>query len=66
MGKTLTLTPTPIMIYDSKQSDGEALALEPWGKWSTLSLLLLPVPLWPVVVAPDEVLSIGQIELFNI
>ena len=31
--------------------------------WSTLSLPLLPGLLWPVVVAPDRVLSMGQIEL---
>ena len=30
---------------------------------STPSLSLLPGPLWPGVVAPDMVLSIGQIEL---
>ena len=34
-----------------------------WGTWSTPSLLSLPGPLWPEVVAPDRVLSIGQIEL---
>ena len=27
---------------------------------------LLPGPLWPWVVAPDRVLSMGQIELFEI
>ena len=32
---------------------------------STPSLLSLPVPLLPGVVAPDRVLSIGQIELFD-
>ena len=30
---------------------------------STLSLPSLPGPLWPGVVAPDRVLSMGQIEL---
>ena len=50
--------------YDSKQSDGEApVMLELWGIWSTPLLLLLPGPLWPAVVAPDSVLSMGQIEL---
>ena len=34
---------------------------------STPSLRLIPVPLWPVVVAPDRFLScFGQIELFDI
>ena len=47
--------------YDIKQSDEEApVMLE---LWSTPSLLLLPGPLWPRVVAPDWVLSMGQAEL---
>ena len=33
---------------------------------STPLLPSIPGPLWPVVVAPDKVLSIGQIELFEI
>ena len=49
--------------YDIKQSDGEApVMLELWGMRSTPSLPLLPCPLWPGVVAPDGVLSMGQIE----
>ena len=41
--------------YDTKQSDGEVLAvLELWEMRSTPSLLLLPGPLWPGVVAPDK------------
>ena len=53
--------------YDTKQSDGEA-PVKPklWGMWSILSLPLLPGPLWPGVVAPDRVLSMGQIHLFDI
>ena len=34
--------------------------------WSTPSLPLFPGPLQPGVVAPDWVLSMGQIELFDI
>ena len=50
--------------YDSKQSDDEVLVmLELWGMQSTPSLLSLPGPLWPWVVAPDRVLSMSQIEL---
>ena len=46
---------------DSKQSDGKApVMLELWGMQSTPSLLLLPCPLWPGVVAPDRVLCMGQ------
>ena len=33
------------------------------GMRSTPSLLSLPSPLWLEVVAPDRVLSMGQIEL---
>ncbi len=40
--------------------------LELWGMQSTPSLPLLPGPLWPGAVAPDRVLSIGEIELFDI
>ena len=46
--------------YDTKQSDGEVLAvLELWEMRSTPSLPLLPGPLWPGVVAPDRALSMG-------
>ena len=44
--------------YDTKQSDGEAQALEIRGMWSILLLLLLPVSLWTREVLPD----MGQIE----
>ena len=47
--------------YGTEQSDGEALVM-----WSTLSLLSLSGPFWPRMVAPDRVLSMGQIELFDI
>ena len=47
--------------YDTKQSDGEApLMLELWGMQSTPLLLSLPSPL---LVAPDRVLPMGQLEL---
>ena len=43
-----------------KRSDGEApVMLEIWGMRSTLSLPLLPGPLWPVMTAPDRALSMG-------
>ena len=46
--------------YDTKQSDGKAPVM--------LELLLpsLPGPLWPRVVAPDRVISMGQIKLLDI
>ena len=37
--------------------------LELLRTWDTFSLQLLPGPLWPAVVSPDRVLSMGQIEL---
>ena len=47
--------------YDTKQSDHETpVMLELCGMQSTPSLL------WPGVVAPDMILSMGQIELFDI
>ena len=50
--------------YDNKQSGGEIPEmLELWGMQSTHSVPLLPGPLWPGVVALDNVLSMGQIEL---
>ena len=36
------------------------------GMQSTPSLPLLPGPLWSGVVAPDQVLSLGQIELNSV
>ena len=53
--------------YDTKQSDVEAtVKLELWGMQNTPSLLSLPAPLWPEVVRPNRILSVGQIELFDI
>ena len=50
--------------YDTKQSDGEVpVMLELWGMWSTLLVPLLTGSLWYGVVAPDRILSMGQIEL---
>ena len=36
-----------------------------WGMWSIPSLLLLPHLLWPGVVVPVRVPSMGEIEIFN-
>ena len=52
--------------YDIKQSDGEDPVQEIWGMWSTPLLPLLPGSLWPEMVGPDSVLSMGQIELFDV
>ena len=51
--------------YNTNTSDGEALALEIYGIWSTPLWALLPGQLLPKVVAPDRVLSTGQIEVFD-
>ena len=46
--------------YDAKQSDGETpVMLELWGMQSTSSLPSLIGSLWPGVVAPDRILSMG-------
>ncbi len=50
--------------YDTKQSDREVpVMLGLWGMWTAPSLPSFPGPLWPRIVAPDRVLSTGQIEL---
>ena len=59
--------PNECPSYDSKQSDGEAsVMMELWGIRSTSSLPLHPGPLWLGVVAPDRVLSMGQIVLIYV
>ena len=50
--------------YDIKQSDGEVpVMLELCGMQSTHSLPTVPDLFLPWVVAPDRILSVGQIEL---
>ena len=61
-GKTLLLNEGP--GYGINQSVGEAPLM--LGMWSTASLPTLPGSVWPGVVAPESVLSMGQIELFDI
>ena len=51
---------------DTKPSDTEASVLDFWEKQSTHSLPLLPGPLGPGGRAPDRVLSMSQIEPFDI
>ena len=59
--------PQWVSWYDTEQSDGEApVMLKLWGMQSTPSLPSLPGPLLSGVVALDMVLSMGQIELFDI
>ena len=52
--------------YDTKSDDEVPVLLELWGMRSTPSLPTLPGPLWPRVVTPDRILSIGQIELNSV
>ena len=53
--------------YDIKQSDGEFPVMQKlWGMHNSPTLPSLPGPLWPRVVAPDSVLSMGQREKFDI
>ena len=54
----------PLSTSPNVCSDGKVpVILELWGIQCTPSLPLLPGPLWPGVVAPDRVLSMGQIGL---
>ena len=54
----------PIECHDIKKSYGEVpVMLELWGMRNTPSLPSFPGPLCPWVVAPDWVLSEGQIKL---
>ena len=56
--------PNKCPVYYTKQYDGEVpVMLVLRGMRSTSSLPSLPGPLWPGVVAPDKVLSMGQTEL---
>ena len=62
-----TNSPAQTSGYDIKKSYGEAsVMLELWAMWTTPSLLLLAGPLCPGAVAPDKILSMGQIEMFDI
>ena len=50
--------------HDTKHSDSAVpVMLELWRKQSTPSFSSLPGRIWPRVVTPDRVLSMGQIEL---
>ena len=58
--------PPPTNILDTTQNNqlmGVPVMLKLWQIRSTPLLPSLPSPLWPEVVAPDRVLSMGQIEL---
>ena len=50
--------------YDSEPSNGEVI-LDLWGMQITPSLPLLLDPLWPRLVVPVRVRSMGQVELFD-
>ena len=53
-------------VWHKISSDSEVpVIMELWRMWSTLSLPLLPGLLWPRVIVPVRVPSMGQIELFN-
>ena len=60
-------SPNECPAYDSRNFYGNSpVMLKLWGIRSTPSLPSLPGPLWPGVLAPDRVLSMGQIEVFGI
>ena len=60
-------SPNKCPRYEINPPDREVpVMLKLGGIWSILSLLLLSGPLRPSVVATNKVLSMGQIELFDI
>ena len=60
-------TPLECRGYDTKPSDGEALEMLELRKMRNLpSLSSPPGPLWPGVVAPENVAFMCQIELFDL
>ena len=50
-------------IWHWTASDSEAAVLEIWGMYGTCSLPLFYLPLWPRMVVPVRVPSMGQIDL---
>ena len=54
-----------VPIWHWTASGGEAPILDIWEVWCTLSLPLLPCPLWIKVVIPVRFISINQIDLFQ-
>ena len=52
--------------YDSKQSDDELQIYWSFGNAEYPFMAIAPGPLWLGVVVPVWVLSMGQIELFDI
>ena len=53
------------MIYKHFVDDEGPVMLELWDMWSTTSLPSLPGPPRPGEVASYRILSLGQIELFE-
>ena len=58
-------TSNECLEFDTKLSHGETQVLELCGMCNTPSLSLLQGPLWPGVVVPVSVSSMGKKELFN-
>ena len=53
-------------LKDMKLNGDDPVMLVLWGMWSTPFLPLLPGVLYPSEEASERVLSLGQIELFDI
>ena len=59
--------PSGCPVYDIKQFDGEAPVMPEFGgMWSTPTLPPHTTLLWLGEVAPERILSMGQIKLFDI
>ena len=63
--RSKTPAPSVCLAYDTKPSYGEVPVLELWGMWNTLSLQLLPGPLWLWEVEPVRIPSMGQSVKYN-
>ena len=60
-------SPNECLDYDTEQSYGLAsVMLGLCGMQRTLSLPSLPAPIWPGMVEPDRIQSMGSIEVFDI
>ena len=53
-------------VKQKNQSTNQPVMRENWEMQSTFALLPLSGPFWPGMVASERILSLGQIELFEI
>ena len=66
LGRRVRQPPNECPVYDTKQFDSKTPALDQCRMESNISLPLFFDLFCPGVVVPDRVLSMGQINLFDI